>query len=221
MVSQLLQKSLGTDNADIFTLDVGGRVELLSRFLPYKVISVNPDTTGQVMGSGLALPFVNNAFSAVVNIDTLEHLPAESRLPFLQECVRVARRFVVVAAPFASQGHGDLEVELNQLYQQVHGNPHQYLSEHVRYGLPDMAQLDAFDRALRPAEVTQYFAGDYVWQGKVFRRSVNAEGKSKLLRRFLNLTNWISSMALFHPIQLQKQPAPTSNRFYLLIEIKP
>jgi len=109
VVSQLLLEAVADSQEDTCILDVGGRVELLERFIPYRVISVNIDGSGNLSGSGCALPFVDSSFIAVVSVDTLEHLPRESRLPFLRECLRVARRYVVVAAPFGSEGHSECE----------------------------------------------------------------------------------------------------------------
>ena len=218
VTSQLLQEVIGTQKTNVRVLDVGGRVELLAQFLPYQVISINTDPTGHLMGSGLSLPFAAHTFDAVVNIDTLEHLSAANRLPFLQECVRVARRYVVIAAPFGSEGHIAYEKQLDQLYQSIHGRPHPYLHEHVQHGLPRMLEIENFVRVLEPAIDTFqcYFAGDYVWQGQSFRRSVLAQRRPRWLARFINLYNTIASMALFRPIRLRTEPAPTTNRFYLL-----
>ena len=46
VVSQLLRARLG-DVADVHILDVGGRADLLERFLGYRVVSVNPDGSGE------------------------------------------------------------------------------------------------------------------------------------------------------------------------------
>jgi len=218
VVSQLLRGAVGDGQEDICILDVGGRAELLERFIPYRVISVNIDGSGDLSGSGCALPFVDRSFVAVVSIDTLEHLPRESRLPFLQECLRVARRCAVIAAPFGSEGHNKCEQQLGDLYRSMYGRPHIYLSEHVRYGLPDIDELDQFACDLKAASSRCLFAGDYVWQGKQFERAILGHRRRGLLARLWNMYNYIASLALFHPIRVRDRPDTTANRFYLLIK---
>ncbi len=216
VVSQLLQDALGS-NSSKNVLDVGGRQDLLERFLRYRTISINPDGTGHILGDGGKLPFAKNTFDAVVNIDTLEHLPRPTRLPFIQECLRVSRETVIVAAPYGSKAHIQLEVKLNELHLQVLGRPHQYLNEHVEYGLPSPEQLSGFAQALQPATTQPYYAGDFAWQGRSFARAVRAQQQPRLLARFTNLYNRISGMALFHPIKLSTSPTAHTNRFYLVI----
>lgn len=219
VTGQLLRTVIETQADNSCILDVGGRIELLEQFLPYRVVSINTDPTGHLVGSGLALPFASGAFDAVVNIDTLEHLPAASRPAFLQECVRVARRCVVIAAPFGSEGHIAHEKQLDQLYQTVHGRPHPYLREHIQYVLPGVAELDGLVSALEPAlaGVQRYFAGDYLWQGQSFARAIRAFEQPRWLARFTNLYNYLASMALLHPVRLHPHPYPAANRFYLLL----
>ena len=218
VVSSLLQSVLPPRGNDVSILDVGGRIDLLEQFLPYRVISVNPDGTGAVYASGIALPFAGETFTAVVNIDTLEHLPPAIRLPFIQECLRVTRQYVVIAAPYGNPEHIQHEKELHHLYMDIHGRSHQYLSEHIQHGLPTPAQLDQIEQAISPAIVTRYYAGDYVWQGKTFARAAQAANQPRFQARFTNLYNRITSMAGLHPIQLSSTPNATTNRFYLLIE---
>ena len=216
VVSKLLQKALPpTPNQQI--LDVGGRIDLLDRFLPYQTVSINPDGTGHILGDGGRLPCAANTFDAVVNIDTLEHLPRPTRLPFIQECLRVSRETVIVAAPYGSKAHIQLEAKLNELHLQFVGRPHQYLSEHVEYGLPSPEQLASLAQALQPATTQLYYAGDFTWQGRSFARAVQAHQQSRLLARFTNLYNRISSAALCHPIKLSTSPTAHTNRFYLVI----
>jgi SAM-dependent methyltransferase len=220
VVGRLLREAVGESLEDICILDVGGRAELLERFMPYRVISANIDGSGDLSGSGRALPFVDSSFVAVVSIDTLEHLPRESRLPFLRECLRVAQRYVVVAAPFGSEGHSECEKRLGDLYRSTYGKPHIYLGEHIRYGLPDIVELDRFICDLKVANSRRLFAGDYVWQAKQFERAILGYRRRGLLARLWNVYTTVTSLAVFHPIRLRDRPDATANRFYLLLEKK-
>lgn len=216
VVGQLAQQALGSD-ARQTVLDVGGRKALLEQFLPYPTTAINPDGTGHLLADGGKLPFASHSFDAVVNIDTLEHLPSQTRLPFIQECLRVSKKCVVIAAPYGSPEHMALEKSLNAQYQQAVGKPHPYLSEHVAYGLPSPEQLQQIVAALRPFPTQFFYAGDFTWQGHSFSRAVRAHQQPRLLARFTNLYNQLSGMALFHPINLTQTARPTTNRFYLLI----
>lgn len=217
VVSRLLRQKLGENQSETRLLDVGGRSELLARFLPYQIVSVNPDGTGAILGSGLSLPFADNAFDAVMSIDTLEHISPADRLPFLRECVRVARRYVIVAAPFGTPEHMAFEASLNDLYTAVTGTPHLYLNEHIQNGLPTPEHLQQFTDALAPATTETYYAGNFVWQGNSFKRVLNVQGRSRLTAAAIHYYNLISGMALFHPIKLSAHPAKQTNRFYFLV----
>jgi hypothetical protein len=199
-------------------LDVGGRAGLLSRFTRYDVTALNVDGSGDVQYGGGVFPFPDGHFSAVVCIDTLEHLPKGERLDFLRECLRVAERYLVIAAPFGSPGHIDCEKRLDRLYRQVYGQPHSYLDEHVRYGLPDAAELEALSSRLGRVEHRLWFAGDYVWQGKYFERTLLLQQQRGWVSRLKAWFNHVFSLALFHPVRLQAQPYPSANRFYLFFE---
>jgi hypothetical protein len=221
VVSQLLRQAVGNDQPeDDIILDVGGCVRALERFASHPVVSINPDHSGNLRGDGRALPFPANCFVAAVSIDTLEHLPKKDRLDFLRECLRVAQCCVIIAAPFGSQGHGEYETRLNRLYESVYGEPLEYLTEHSRYGLPDAEEITALGRELGAASIQQFFAGNYVRQGRQFEQALLGHRRRGLLGRLLNAYNYISSLAVFHPIQLRDQPESTTNRIYLLIEKK-
>lgn len=218
VVSHLLLEAIADHQEDTCVLDVGGRAELLEQFTAYPVVSINIDGSGDLLGSGCALPLVDNSFSAVVSIDTLEHLPRWSRLSFLRECLRVTRRYVVVAAPLGSEGHTQCEKRLDELHRSICGQPHPYLREHIQYGLPDLAEIGQLVQQLGLADFQCLFAGDYVWQGKRFERAVLGHQGRGLVRRLRNAYNYVTSLALFHHVQLRDQPGATTNRFYLMLE---
>ena len=227
VVGRLLTDFLGIEKSQVMVLDVGGRAELLKQFLPnqseqagqrYQVTSINPDGTGDLIASGTAIPFKDGAFDVIVTIDTLEHLPQEERLPFLEECLQVARRGVIMAAPYGGEAHIAFERQLLERYQDVFGETHLYLSEHVEYGLPGPADLDRYEQAHKDVKVSRYYAGDYVWQGATFERGVLANTKKGITKKALNLYNQISSMALFHRVRLLREPVQTTNRFYLVFD---
>jgi hypothetical protein len=216
VVGQLLQQEIGSDSRQT-VLDVGGRKDLLERFMPYSTTAINPDGTGHLLGDGGQLPFAPGSFDAVVNLDTLEHLPSETRLPFIHECLRVGKKCVIIAAPYGSPEHMALEKALNAQYTKTLGRPHPYLSEHVAFGLPSPEQLTQFVEALRPFPTQFFYAGDFTWQGRSFARAIQAHQQPRPLALLTNFYNQFSGVALFHPITLSTTPTIRTNRFYLVI----
>ena len=86
------------------------------------------------------LPLPDASFDVVVSCDTLEHVPPERRSAFLDELLRVAQRYVVLAAPFDSEDTRLAE----QIFHDFHlrlGMAQPQLFEHRLHGLPDLQAL--------------------------------------------------------------------------------
>ena len=216
LCARLLRMALGERHAPV--VDVGGRAGLLAAYTPYPVVALNPDGTGNVVADGPVLPLASGSAAQFVNIDTLEHLPAARRTPFIQECLRVAQRAVIIAAPLGTPEHLQRERELDAFHRAQLGRAHPYLAEHVRYGLPTLAEIAAW-RALPGVAVSfLFFAVDYRWQGRVFARGVIAARQPRLIAALLRAANQVQAMRLWHPLRLEVTPRPTANRFYLLLE---
>lgn len=216
VTARLLALALGEQRG--LVIDVGGRAGLLESYTPYPVASLNPDGTGHVVADGPVLPLATASAAAVVNIDTLEHLPSDRRTPFILECLRVAQRAVVMAAPLGSQAHLEQERSLDVLHRQLLGRPHPYLAEHVRYGLPTPTEIAAWRDLPGIAVSYLFFAGDFTWQSAVFARGMAADRRPRAVAALLRLRNRVQAMRLWHPIRLEVTPRATTNRFYLLLE---
>ncbi len=129
------------DQGPLRILDVGGREWVFSAFLPrHRVTVADLETTGL---DGRALPFVPQSFDIVTGHHLLEHVPDDDRLALLTEMVRVARRRVYLTGPFSeSPFAAEIDCFLSRL---APDNP--YLQEHIRLGLPSLAQIEAWLRA--------------------------------------------------------------------------
>jgi SAM-dependent methyltransferase len=141
--------ALGIRNAEpLRLLDVGGAPGRLARALasghPERrvlVVDLPPGPTADYLrASGLALPFTDQSFDVVYCSDTLEHIPAADRPRFLSELARVARRGVIVAAPFTHPAVDRAEELLTELHRDFLNAPHPWLAEHRAHGLPDRTQ---------------------------------------------------------------------------------
>lgn len=217
VVDQLLRDSLAAESPDGVILDVGGRRGLLAAYTSWPVIAVNPDGTGDLVNDSTALPFADNAFAAVVSLDTLEHMPQVARLDFLAECLRVASQLLLVAAPLGSPSHVRREEALNELFYAAHGYYHEYLNEHVQFGLPTLEELATYWHSLPNEGTALYFAGSFVWQANAFERSLTTAKLPRLLALPFNILHRIVASALFHPVDLRTQADETANRFYLVL----
>ncbi len=145
LVSDLLDRLRG--DRPLRVLDVGGRTAVLRRFLrqdEIALVDVEPsDAEGLVLGSGAALPYVDDAFDVVAAFDTLEHVPPELREAFVAECARVAKGWVVLAGPYDAPRVARAEELLQQFLRDKLGVRHRYLEEHRHNGLPDRAAVEA------------------------------------------------------------------------------
>jgi len=86
-------------------------------------------------------PLADGSFDVVVSCDTLEHVPPRSRPMFLDELLRVARRYVVLAAPFDSEDTRLAERIFYDFHLRRLGAAQPQLHEHRLYGLPDLQAL--------------------------------------------------------------------------------
>ena len=194
-------------------LDVGGNLGVLAQFLDGDILTLNIGETADLYYDGHTIPFEADHFDAVASLDTLEHISAADRPAFLQECLRVTKRCLVISAPYGSDEHRAYELKLDALYTQTFGTVHTYLNEHVRYGIPNLSDIQSLIAPLPLTNVTLYFAGDFVWQCRNLERLITQQDN----RWIKHYVDW-KSMALFHPIRLTVQPYDRANRFYLYAE---
>ena len=207
------------EGCDGLILDVGGVRGGLAHFLPYaKVLALNVDLNGDVMYGGKVFPFGANAFDAVVSLDTLEHIPSSRRGSFVEECIRVARCRILLAAPLATPGHEAYEARLDALHLEVHGHWNRMLHEHVLNGLPTEADLVRWSQILRERgfAVHLWYAGNYEWQCRNMERSLRLVHSLGTLGKVASLLNLVTSLAIWQPVVLSESADRTTNRFYLL-----
>jgi len=131
-------------------LDVGGYKGRTAEFLSGDSVTVldlydAPDEN-YVKGNALDMDFPAKSFDFVVSFDVLEHIPADKRERFFDECSRVARQGVIICAPQKTVANQYAESSLNGLYMKLHHEPHQWLREHIEFGIPDFDNLESYAR---------------------------------------------------------------------------
>ncbi len=148
MIREILGAARATAGSRLLVLDVGGfaRTRRGAAMLPAHLFLPDDDIVvvdfpecdlpGYVRGDGRDLQFDDGAFDFVISCDTLEHVPANDRAAFWRELLRVARRGVVLAAPFASPEVLAAEELVRKYVQAELGELQPQLEEHHQYGLP-------------------------------------------------------------------------------------
>lgn len=131
-------------------LDVGGRGNILSKFLPNdEVFYIDPFVESNdknfIKGDGCDMLLDNESFDWVTSADVFEHILKDKRRDFLKENLRVAKIGVVLAAPFYSKEVEQAEINANENYKILsNGNDHLWLKEHIQNGLPTMEFIENF-----------------------------------------------------------------------------
>jgi GT2 family glycosyltransferase len=135
-------------------LDVGDRSSPMKQFLPeHRVILSDPEPPrplptlpirfdGFARAAGWALPFPDGSFDLVTAHDVLEHVPPDNRQGFVEELVRVSRRFVVVNQPVHSPDTERAEIRLRDFLQGMGLERSRLLEEHVELGLPEIEDVE-------------------------------------------------------------------------------
>lgn len=122
-------------------LDVGGGTGNLGTLLgleSFTTLDVVGGGPKHVRGSMDRLPFSDEAFDLVLQVDSLEHLQPKSRAAALMELARVSRRWVICMVPVNGPGTVAVEEDLCRVHSQVtKGREMDWLEEHRRYGLPE------------------------------------------------------------------------------------
>ncbi len=192
-VAEQIRDHLG--RARLCVLDVGGYFRIgkgssilpLVQFLPQDQVFVvdleAASLANYSQASGLSLPFGDKAFDLVVSCDTLEHIVPGNRLAFLSELLRVADRYVLLAAPFDSELNRQAECILHQ-YITSQGRHQDQLEEHLKHGLPCIDTLRAYlaERGLASVD----FADGYLRNWLVIMLLKHTTGQSREFHRQLD-----------------------------------
>ncbi len=82
-----------------------------------------------------SLPFRDKSFDAVISLDTLEHVPRSSRQLFMNELVRIARKYVIVGFPEgdAAERH---DAAMEEYFVRQQGSALEFFVEHREYRIP-------------------------------------------------------------------------------------
>lgn len=154
--------NLNRNKQSLKILDVGGRYNILKKFLPndevhYLDLEINPKDENAFKGDGCDMPFKDNSYDFCVSADVFEHIPLKKRKKFLKECIRVSKNAMILAAPFYSKEVQQAEINANESFKILSGSDHIWLKEHLENGLPDESEVLGFIK-----ERNLYFQKTYI-----------------------------------------------------------
>lgn len=137
-------------------LEIGSGSLGITPYLKKPIDGVDIDFTGpqtpllnKIKGSSLDLPFRKNTYDVAICVDTLEHLEKNQREKAITQILKVAKKMVIIVVPVGSLSQ-EQDKKLETYYRTVFGERNNFLSEHVKNGLPQTNEiLVIFDRVLR------------------------------------------------------------------------
>ena len=131
-------------------VDVGSGSVGITPYLDHNVFGVDrsfdgPQATRLVRCTGdvLTLPFADRSVDVMLCVDTLEHIPRESRSAAVQELLRVTGKVAVIAVPcgpLSAQRDRDLSLRLRRRL----ARRDRFLDEHLEHGLPRLDELQSW-----------------------------------------------------------------------------
>ena len=146
MVEELVNLLRGRENMTM--LDVGGRPGLLGKFLPKdKIFNLDVEKGNAknfIVGNGCRLPFKDKSFDIVISVDVLEHVPFKNKLKFLEEVLRVSRRFNIIGAPYHDNQVLLAEKILYDFIYSKYGIKYKLLEEHFNNKLPILEATEQY-----------------------------------------------------------------------------
>jgi hypothetical protein len=134
-------------------LEVGANENGLARFTGASVVAIDiahdhlkaaraSQSVLPVVADIGALPFRDDAFDAVVCMDTYEHIPKSHRESANTEILRVMESDGIAAIGFPSgEASSAAETRVRDTYRRLTGGTIRWLEEHVDMGLPDSAEV--------------------------------------------------------------------------------
>jgi hypothetical protein len=130
-------------------LDIGGRGNYLSWFLPYDdVYYLEPHLKSKdknlIKGNGCCIPLDDKSFDWVTSCDVYEHISKAKRQQFLKENLRVAKLGIILGAPFYSPLNILAEENATKIFETLTGKKHHWFQEHRKNGLPKENDIKKF-----------------------------------------------------------------------------
>lgn len=142
----LKQHRLHTSNS---ILEIGAGPVGLGQFRPHPFVGCDLLYPSEprppllpIIASGMALPFLDNSFDAVIVSDVLEHVPETGREAVIKESLRVTREVAIFGFPCGGAAEA-CDRDLFQLHRRKHREPPVWLKEHMLAPFPGASLLNS------------------------------------------------------------------------------
>jgi len=195
-------------------LDVGGGVTGIKLFVdnPVKIVDLN---VGDIKMDARTLKLPTGSYDVIVSVDVLEHIPDKDRKAFIKNLVSIAKRRVIISAPYGSDKHKEAEKKFfNNM--RLKGKTDFFLEQHVKYGLPKpTAKNYGINKKL-----TLFYSGDFRVSNFLFWLSLLESGKGIIDRPLLFLKRLINTLLniFAYSFWFYQKPKTFTNRFYLVVD---
>lgn len=195
-------------------LDIGGGVTGIKLFTdnPVKIVDLD---VGDIKMDARKLKLPDESFDVVVSVDVLEHLPKKDRVAFIKRITKIAKRKVIISAPFGSKKHKLAEKRiLDRIVRS--GRSDFFLSQHVEYELP-LPSLEAYKLGKNSKII---YSGDFRLSNFLFSFSHLETKKGIIDRPLLILKKAMNTLfnIFLYPFWFYEKPSEYTNRFYILID---
>lgn len=214
--------------SQIKVLDVGGEQPVLEQIADIELFTINvaqkinqtpayiKNPQKNMLYDGKHLPFDDDSFEMVVNIDVLEHIKPKERTDFIQEMLRVAKNKLICSAPLGTKTHVQAEKDLlKSIADQKEAS---FLKDHIEKGLPAPAAVkswaDQFNGQLS-------YSGDFRWSNLLYKiqlSEVKIIGFSHLYFLAKLFFYFTCNFCLYPFLVNHQRYSDCTNRFYLEIE---
>lgn len=89
-----------------------------------------------VVGDATDLEYAEDSFDFVIALDVIEHIPVDKRSAFVENINRVAKKGVILSAPFASENDSNVDELMKSFYRLNGIEPPVWVDEHIDCTLP-------------------------------------------------------------------------------------
>lgn len=209
-------------DATIKILDVGGGSPYMASVLKESTpnhqlttIDILPkpsDFYGRyIQGDATKMPFESKSFEMVISTDVMEHIPDTNKEAFIRECMRVAKKYVIIAAPFNTEGVDKAEHVVNDLNIKLFGENQPWLNEHFINKKPELHKTLQFIKKLGFETETVGTNNIYDW---VLSTHINLiEASLGLGKKKLDKLNWSINKDKFN----NGNTTPPFYRYFIVI----
>lgn len=161
ILKEIQKHIFGQKEIDI--LDVGGKDNALWAFLadenlPYNLTALDILPADErtkdykyIQGDATQMDFADNTYDCVISTDVLEHIPPEKKANFINECIRVAKDLIIIAAPFDSPITDYVEHSVNNFYKSFTNKDYIWLQEHFEVHKP---KRELIENIIKEKELT-------------------------------------------------------------------